>query len=48
VIGPFVSGPIYTALGPSAPFLAGACVTVFAVLFIRLAQSRSAIALEQG
>jgi MFS transporter, DHA1 family, tetracycline resistance protein len=26
VIGPFVSGPIYAALGPSAPFLAGACV----------------------
>ena len=48
VIGPFLSGPIYVALGPSAPFLTGACVTVFAVWFIWLARARSPIALEQG
>ena len=34
VIGPFVSGPIYAALGASAPFLVGACVTLPAVWFI--------------
>jgi DHA1 family tetracycline resistance protein-like MFS transporter len=34
VIGPFVSGPIYVALGPGAPFLVGACVTLPAVWFI--------------
>jgi MFS transporter, DHA1 family, tetracycline resistance protein len=34
VIGPFISGPIYSALGPSAPFLVGACVTLPAVWFI--------------
>jgi len=48
VIGPFVSGPIYAAFGPSAPFLVGACVTVFAVWFIWLARPRAPIALEQG
>jgi DHA1 family tetracycline resistance protein-like MFS transporter len=34
VIGPFVAGPIYGALGPSAPFLVGACVTLPAIFFI--------------
>ena len=48
VIGPFVSGPIYTAFGASAPFLAGAAVTAFAVLFIWRAQARVPMALEQG
>ena len=48
VIGPFVSGPIYVAFGPSAPFVTGACVTVFAVWFIWLARARSPIAVEQG
>lgn len=47
VIGPFVSGPVYGALGPSAPFLTGACVTVFAVWFIWRARPREPIALEQ-
>jgi len=28
VIGPFVSGPIYALLGPAAPFVVGACVTL--------------------
>jgi len=46
VIGPFVSGPIYAALGPSAPFLTGAFVTIFAVLFIWLAQSKSCVRLR--
>jgi MFS transporter, DHA1 family, tetracycline resistance protein len=34
VLGPFISGPIYAALGPAAPFLVGACVTLPAVWFI--------------
>ena len=28
IIGPFTSGPSYALLGPSAPFLIGACVTL--------------------
>jgi len=34
VIGPFASGPIYAAFGPAAPFIAGACVTLPALLFV--------------
>ncbi|HEY3786188.1 MAG TPA: MFS transporter [Steroidobacteraceae bacterium] len=34
VIGPFVSGPVYSAWGPSAPFLTGACVVMPAALLI--------------
>jgi len=34
VIGPFLSGPLYAALGASAPFLAGACVAAPAALLI--------------
>jgi MFS family permease len=41
VIGPFVSGPIYVALGAGAPFLVGACVTLPAIWFIWLTRSRS-------
>jgi MFS transporter, DHA1 family, tetracycline resistance protein len=48
VIGPFVSGPVYAALGPSAPFLTGACVTVFAVWFVWRARPRDSIAVQQG
>jgi MFS transporter, DHA1 family, tetracycline resistance protein len=48
VIGPFVSGPVYAALGPSAPFLTGACVTVFAVWFVWRARPQDSIAVEQG
>jgi DHA1 family tetracycline resistance protein-like MFS transporter len=40
VIGPFIAGPIYGALGPAAPFLVGACVTLPAILFIGFASSR--------
>jgi DHA1 family tetracycline resistance protein-like MFS transporter len=47
VIGPFASGPIYAALGPSAPFLVGACVTLPAVWFIWQARARTAMALER-
>jgi MFS transporter, DHA1 family, tetracycline resistance protein len=28
VLGPFTSGPLYAHLGPAAPFLVGACVTL--------------------
>jgi DHA1 family tetracycline resistance protein-like MFS transporter len=49
VIGPFVSGPIYSALGSAAPFLVGACVTLPAIWFIWLARSRQpSMPLEQG
>ena len=48
VIGPFLSGPLYAALGPSAPFLTGACVTVFAVWFVWRAREREPISLEQA
>jgi MFS family permease len=34
VIGPFTSGSIYALLGPSAPFLVGACVTLPAAWLI--------------
>jgi MFS transporter, DHA1 family, tetracycline resistance protein len=41
VIGPFTSGSIYALLGPSAPFLAGALVTLPAVFLLgRLAKGR--------
>jgi DHA1 family tetracycline resistance protein-like MFS transporter len=45
VIGPFASGPIYAALGSSAPFLVGACVTLPAVWFVWRARSRAAMSL---
>ena len=45
VIGPFIAGPIYAALGPDAPFLAGACLTLPAAWLIwragRLAPTES-------
>ncbi|MDB6091286.1 MAG: hypothetical protein JWN85_4070 [Gammaproteobacteria bacterium] len=47
VIGPFASGPIYAALGPSAPFLVGACVTLPAVWFVWQARARTSMALER-
>ena len=37
IIGPFTSGLIYAALGPSAPFLIGACVTLPAAWLVRRA-----------
>ena len=35
VLGPFSSGPLYATLGPAAPFLIGACVTLPAAWLIR-------------
>jgi MFS transporter, DHA1 family, tetracycline resistance protein len=35
VLGPFSSGPLYSLLGPSAPFLIGACVTLPAAWLVR-------------
>jgi MFS transporter, DHA1 family, tetracycline resistance protein len=35
VIGPFTAGAIYALLGPSAPFLAGACVTLPATALLQ-------------
>jgi len=40
VIGPFIAGPIYAALGPDAPFLAGACLTLPAAWLIHRAGVR--------
>ena len=35
VLGPFSSGPLYALLGPAAPFLIGACVTLPAAWLMR-------------
>ena len=37
VLGPFSSGLLYAALGPGAPFLIGACVTLPAAWLVRRA-----------
>ena len=37
VIGPFSSGPLYALLGPAAPFVVGACVTLPAAWLVRRA-----------
>jgi MFS transporter, DHA1 family, tetracycline resistance protein len=39
VLGPFTSGPLYALLGPAAPFLIGACVTLAAVWLLRRASA---------
>jgi MFS transporter, DHA1 family, tetracycline resistance protein len=53
VLGPFTSGPLYALLGPTAPFLVGACVTLPAAWLLRRArdaraQSRSGISTPPG
>ena len=40
VLGPFTSGPVYALLGPAAPFLVGACVTLPAAWLLRRASRR--------
>ncbi len=42
VLGPFSSGLLYAALGPAAPFLIGACVTLPAAYLVRRAAALSA------
>jgi MFS transporter, DHA1 family, tetracycline resistance protein len=37
VIAPFTSGPLYALLGPAAPYVAGACVTLPAAWLVRRA-----------
>jgi DHA1 family tetracycline resistance protein-like MFS transporter len=37
VLGPLSSGALYAALGPAAPFLVGACVTLPAAWLVRRA-----------
>jgi DHA1 family tetracycline resistance protein-like MFS transporter len=39
VLGPFTSGPLYALLGPAAPFLIGACVTLPAAWLVRRARA---------
>jgi MFS transporter, DHA1 family, tetracycline resistance protein len=41
VLGPFSSGLLYAALGPAAPFLIGACVTLPAAYLVRRAAALS-------
>ena len=52
VLGPFSSGLLYAALGPGAPFLIGACVTLPAAWLVRRAavrtRSRSGISIPPG
>jgi len=38
VVGPFTSGPLYAMLGPAAPFVVGACVTLPAAWLVRRAR----------
>jgi MFS transporter, DHA1 family, tetracycline resistance protein len=38
VLGPFTSGALYTVLGPAAPFLVGACVSLPAAWLVRRAR----------
>ena len=42
VLGPLSSGALYAALGPAAPFLIGACVTLPAAWLVRRAAAVSA------
>jgi DHA1 family tetracycline resistance protein-like MFS transporter len=42
VLGPFTSGFLYVAFGPSAPFLVGACVTLPAAWLVRRARRAAA------
>jgi MFS transporter, DHA1 family, tetracycline resistance protein len=46
VLGPFSSGPLYALLGPRAPFLTGATVTIVALVLLRRgsAAARAAMA----
>ena len=39
VLGPFTSGPLYALIGPSAPYLIGACVTLPAAWLVRYARA---------
>jgi len=41
VLGPFSSGLLYAGLGPAAPFLIGACVTLPAAWLVRRAAALS-------
>jgi DHA1 family tetracycline resistance protein-like MFS transporter len=41
VLGPFTSGPLYAHLGPAAPFLVGACVTLPAAWLVRLTKTKA-------
>jgi MFS family permease len=41
VLGPFTSGPLYAHLGPAAPFLVGACVTLPAAWLVRRTEPQS-------
>jgi predicted MFS family arabinose efflux permease len=47
VIGPFVSGPVYAAFGPSAPYLLGALVALPAVWFVWRVRAQSSISVSK-
>jgi hypothetical protein len=42
VLGPFTSGFLDVAVGPTAPFLVGACVTLPAAWLVRRARRAAA------
>jgi len=42
VLGPFTSGLLYAAFGPTAPFLVGACVTLPAAWLVHRARAAAA------
>jgi MFS family permease len=47
VIGPFASGPVYAALGPSAPYLLAALVAAPAAWFVWRVRSQSSISVSK-
>jgi MFS transporter, DHA1 family, tetracycline resistance protein len=47
VLGPFASGPIYAALGPSAPYLLAALVAAPAAWFVWRVRSQSSISVSK-
>jgi MFS transporter, DHA1 family, tetracycline resistance protein len=47
VIGPFISGPVYAAFGPSAPYLLGALVAAPAAWFVLRVRSYSSISVSK-
>lgn len=47
VIGPFASGPVYAALGPSAPYLLAALIAAPAAWFVWRVRSQSSISVSK-
>jgi hypothetical protein len=43
IVGPAISGPIYFKLGPAAPFVLSALLTLLGVLMLSRARAKSAV-----